>query len=69
MYGVISFVNRLITSFYGISKEVLEKQDLINCPGQLYNVDKTGMPFDHYDSNVVPNKRKYNTGHPVIRGR
>ena len=37
-------------------KEVLEEHDLMDCPGQLYNVYETGMPFDHRASNVVAKK-------------
>ena len=37
-------------------KEVLEEHDLMDSPGQLYNVDETGMPFDHGAPNVVAKK-------------
>ena len=37
-------------------KEVLEEHDLMDCPGQLYNVDEIGMPFDHHAPNVVAKK-------------
>jgi len=53
-------------------KEVLEEHDLMDCPGQLYNVDETGMPFDHHSPNVVAKKkgkRKYDIEYPVTRAR
>ena len=34
-------------------EETLKEHDLINSPGQIYNVDETGVPLDHKPPNVV----------------
>ena len=39
-----------ISQYLDQLKEVLEEND---CPGKLYNVDETGIPFDHHAPNVV----------------
>ena len=59
----------IIMQYFDQLKEVLEKHDLMDCPGQLYNIDETGMPFDHRAPNVVAKKgqKKYNTRHLVTR--
>ena len=46
----------IIMQYFDQLKEVLEEHDLMDCPGQLYNVDETGMPFDHCAPNVVAKK-------------
>ena len=62
----------IIMQYFDQLKEVLKEQYLMDCPGQLYNVDKTGMPFDHRDPNVVARKGQKKVRHrkyPVIRAR
>ena len=56
MYEWKPALPEIIMQYFDQLKEVLEEQDLMDCPGQLYNVDKTGMPFDHRDPNVVAKK-------------
>ena len=46
----------IIMEYFDQLKEVLEEQDLMDCPGRLYNIYKTGMPFDHCDPNAVAKK-------------
>ena len=33
--------------YFELLKDVLVENDLLNSPSQIYNVDETGMPFDH----------------------
>lgn len=51
-----SLQSRDIMQYFDQLKEVLEEHDLMDCPGQLYNVDETGMLFDHRAPNVVTKK-------------
>ena len=37
-------------------EETLKEQGLMNSPGQIYNVDETGVPLDHKPPNVVARK-------------
>ena len=48
-----------ITMKYFKNIEVcLKEHSLMNCPGQIYNVDETGMPLDHCPPKVVGQKDK-----------
>ena len=38
----------------------LNERNLMNCPGQICNVDETGMPLDHRLPKVVGQKGKRN---------
>ncbi len=46
-----------IGSYFDLLKEVLQEHNLMESPGQIYNVDETGMPFDHRPPKVIT-KRK-----------
>ena len=34
-------------------EETLKGNDLMNCPGQIYNVDETSIPLDQKPPNVI----------------
>lgn len=34
-------------------EETLKQHNLMNYPGQIYNVDETGVPLDHRPPNVI----------------
>ena len=36
-----------LNCYFDLLKDVLEKNDLLNCPAQIYNVDESGLPLDH----------------------
>ena len=36
----------------------LNEHNLMNCRGQIYNMDKTGIPLDHRQSKIVGQKQK-----------
>ena len=42
--------------YFDLLKDVLEENDLIDSPGQIYNVDETGMPLDHRPPKIVTKK-------------
>jgi len=47
-------VNKLtVDHYFTLLKETLETYDLINSPGQFYNVNESGMPLDPKAPNVV----------------
>ena len=39
--------------YFELLKDVLEEHNLMESPGQIYNVDETGMPLDHRPPKVV----------------
>ena len=39
-------------------KSILVKYDLINKPGQIFNVDETGMPLEHRSPRVLISKKR-----------
>jgi hypothetical protein len=39
--------------YFELLKDVLEEHDLMESPGQIYNVDETGMPLDHRPPKIV----------------
>lgn len=43
-------------------KEVLEEHKLMDCPGQLYDVDETGMPFELEEKESKKKKRSRSKG-------
>jgi len=43
-------------SYYDLLEEILEKHNLKNSPGQIYNVDETGMSLDQQPPKVVVKK-------------
>ncbi len=50
------------SSYFELLKDVLTEHDLMESPGQLYNVDETGMPFDHRPPKVITKR-----GHKKVR--
>ena len=44
-------------NYFLLLKEVLDKHDLEHKPGQIYNCDESGMPFDARPLNVVTSKK------------
>ena len=42
-----------IEDYFRLLKETLEQHDLLDKPGQIYNVDESGMPLDHRPPHVV----------------
>ena len=45
-----------LTHYFSLLKQTLEKNNLTNSPGQIYNVDETGVPLDPKAPNVVRSK-------------
>ena len=45
-----------IKSYFDLLKSVLENHNLMKSPGQIYNVDETGMPLNHRTPKVVTQK-------------
>ena len=45
-----------LTHYFSLLKQTLEKNNLTNSPGQIYNVDKTGVPLDPKAPNVIAKK-------------
>jgi hypothetical protein len=42
--------------YFDLLKDVLEENDLMDSPGQIYNVDETGMLLDHRLPKIVTKK-------------
>ena len=42
-----------ICAYYNLLEETLQKNNLSECPAQIYNMDETGMPLDPRPPNVV----------------
>lgn len=42
-----------LNNYFDLLKSVLTDNNLMNSPGQIYNVDETGMPLNHRPPNVV----------------
>ena len=34
--------------YFDLLMDILDEHDLMESPGQIYNVDETGMPLDHW---------------------
>ena len=41
------------SDYFILLQDVLQKNGLINCPGQIYNVDESGAPLDPKAPNIV----------------
>ena len=39
--------------YFDLLKDVVEENDLTESPGQIYNVDETGIPLDHRPPEIV----------------
>ena len=39
--------------YFDLLKEVLEENELLDSPAQIYNVDETGMPLDHRPPKII----------------
>ena len=39
--------------YFDLLKKTLQENDLINSPGQIYNVDECGIPLDPKAPNVI----------------
>ena len=39
--------NEALDNYFGLLNKVLEENDLISNPSQIYNVDESGMPLEH----------------------
>ena len=39
--------------YFDLLKEVLEENELLDSPAQIYNVDETGMPLDHCPPKII----------------
>lgn len=44
---------KVIEQYYGLLEKTLEENNLMNSPGQIYNMDETGMPLDPRPPNIV----------------
>jgi hypothetical protein len=42
--------------YFNVLKDVLEEHNLFDKPGQIYNVDESGMPLDHRPPKVLATK-------------
>ena len=45
-----------LDNYFILLKEVLEENDLVDKPGQIYSVDESGMLLDHHPSRVLATK-------------
>ena len=45
-----------LDNYFKLLKEVMEENDLMDKPGQIYNVDESGMPLDHRPPRVLTTK-------------
>ena len=45
-----------LKEYYDLLKTTLEKHGLMNVPSRIYNMDESGMPFDHKPPKVVASK-------------
>lgn len=53
-----------MTDYFEKLKYVLQKNELMNSPSQIYNVDETGMPLDHRPPKIVTKR-----GQKKVRSR
>ena len=42
-----------MNEYFKSLEETLKQHNLMNNPGQIYNVDETGVPLDHRPPNVI----------------
>ena len=61
----------ILRNYFELLKKVLEENDLMDKPAQLYNMDETGMPLEHRAPNIVTKKgrKKYAIGALATRLR
>ena len=45
-----------LENYFSLLKGILEENDLMHKPSQIYNVDETGMPLDHRSPYVLTRK-------------
>lgn len=45
-----------MSEYFNLLKDVLMENKLMESPGQIYNVNETGMPLDHRPPKVVTKK-------------
>ena len=45
-----------LNCYFDLLKDVLEKNDLLNRPAQIYNVDEYGLPLDHCPPHLLVRK-------------
>ena len=45
-----------LDNYFKLLKEVMEENNLMDKPGQIYNVDESGMPLDHRPPRVLTTK-------------
>ena len=53
--------------YFDLLKDVLEENDLMEAPGQIYNVDETRMPLDHRPPKIVTQKGQKKSSLSYIR--
>ena len=45
-----------LDNYFKLLKEVMEENDLMDKPGQIYSVDESGMPLDHRPPRILTTK-------------
>ena len=45
-----------LDNYFRLLHEVLEENNLLNLPGQMYNMDESGMPLEHRSPRVLARK-------------
>lgn len=48
--------NEALENYFKLLKDLLEENGLMDQPGQIYNVDESGMPFEHRPPRVLARK-------------
>ena len=51
-----------LDNYFILLKSILDEHDLLDKPGQIYNVDESGIPLDHRSPRVVTKR-----GHKKVR--
>ena len=56
-----------MAEYFDLRKTTLDDNHLSDKLHQIYNVDETGMPFDHHPLKVIVSvdRRRYKVEHPV----
>ena len=57
-----------MAEYFTMLKDVMTKENLLNNPNQIYNVDETGMSLDHRPPKVI-GKRRYDAEHLATKVR
>ena len=42
-----------ISQYFDLLESILKEHQLEDCPGQIYNMDETGMPLDPRPPNII----------------